>query len=82
MGIKWNDVKLGCSILSNIIYIGKVKRDKDGMQLWTDKSGDKTDECVKAVMEHMMTTCKEQNKNTTAYEIKGVCELRITDLRE
>lgn len=80
MAIKWDDVHVRTGALTGTIYIGKVKKDKKGNEIFTDKSGDKTDECVKAVMEHMMGEIKENG--TMAYTIEGKCELRITNLGE
>lgn len=82
MAIKWDDVKIGCSLLTNTIYLGKVKKDKDGFELWTDKSGDKTQDCVKAVMEHMLGLCEERKSDTATFTIDDICELTITDLRK
>lgn len=82
MGIKWHDVKIGSSILTNNIYIGKVRRDKSGMQIFTDKSGDKTKECVKAVMEHMLGLCEKDNLQSITFTIDGVCKLTLENLKE
>lgn len=79
MGIKWNDIKLGVSPLSNNIYIGKVKRDTKGLLIFSDKSGDMTKQCVKAVMEHMLQQCDEENNQIT-FTIEGKCELILRKL--
>lgn len=80
MAIKWDDVHIRAGALTGEIYIGKTKKDKDGYELFADKSNPKTEECVKAVMEHMMGQIKEDG--TMSYTIEGILELRITDLRE
>lgn len=51
MGIKWQDVKVGASFLTNKIYIGKVKNG-----IWTDRSGDMTNEVIGAVVEMLLET--------------------------
>lgn len=58
MGIKWQDVKVGSSVLTNNIYIGKVKKDKSGFEIWTDRSGDMTDQFIGAVKEHLKNRCE------------------------
>lgn len=80
MAIKWDDVHIRAGALTGEIYIGKTKKDKHGLEMFTDKSMPKTEECIKAVMEHMMGEIKENG--TMAYTIEGTLELRITDLRE
>jgi len=80
MGIKWSEVKVGTSMLTNQIYIGKLKRDKNNpkLQYWTDKSGDKTNEVVMAVFEHMVKRMEEGHEG---YTIDGY-ELLIRKLNE
>lgn len=51
MGIKWEDVQVGASLLTNKIYIGKVKNG-----IWTDRSGDMTNKVVRAVVEMLLET--------------------------
>ena len=82
MAIKWDDVKIGNSILTNTIYIGKTKVDKHGVQCWTDRSGDKTEECVKAVMDYMLGLCKEDNLQEISFTIDGICKLTLENLKE
>ena len=49
--IDWKSVKLGISPLANKIYIGKTKVDKDGLEIWTDRSGDKTLDVLRVVLD-------------------------------
>jgi len=51
--IKWSDVKVGVSPLSNTIYMGKTKPMKGHPNIseWVDRSGDKTEEVMIAVIE-------------------------------
>lgn len=80
MGINWSEVRVGTSALTNQIYIGKVNRDKNNpkLQRWTDKSGDKTDEVVIAMFEHMIKRMEEGHKG---YVLNGY-ELLIRKLNE
>lgn len=80
MGIKWDDVHVMAGAISGEIYVGKMKKDKHGLGMFSDKSTPKTEECVKAVMEHMLGQIEENG--TMAYVIEDVVELRITDLRK
>lgn len=82
MAIKWEDVKIGCSMLTDTIYIGKVKKSNSGNVIWTDRSGDKTDECVKAVMEHMLGLCREDGSKSITFTIDGICKLTLENLEE
>lgn len=61
MGIKWDDVHIGNEVISGSIYIGKSKQmtGVDGVSVWTDRSGDKTDECINAVIQLLKTEQKE-----------------------
>ena len=70
MGIKWEDVKVGASFLTNQIYIGKVK---DG--IWTDRSGDKTNEILSAVVEMILST---DNKEITVKTNEKNYNLKLT----
>lgn len=86
MGVKWEDVSAGISPLTGEIYIGKSKPWSDGktdhVRLWTDKSGPKTDNIVKAVMDHMLFKCEEGDTDTITFTIPGIVELKCTDLRK
>lgn len=81
MGIKWKDVKIGTSVLTNEICLGKVKLDKENPKLgiWTDKSGDKTNEVLVAVFEHMVKRMKQEGY--TGYQLDGY-ELSIRKMEE
>lgn len=80
MGIKWNDVKIRCGLLTNKIYIGKAKKDKDGLYTWIDRSEDKTEDCVKAVMEHMLGLCKDEDLQSITFTMDGICTLTLENL--
>ena len=71
MGIKWSDVKIGTSPITNNIYLGKVKPDKinPNLGIWTDKSGDKTKEVLVAVFEHMVRRMRVEGY--TGYQLDG-----------
>lgn len=51
MGIKWEDIHIGNSLLSNSIFLGKSKpmKDNPNLSIWTDKSKDISNECMYAV---------------------------------
>lgn len=65
MAIKWENIKVGVSPITNSIYIGKTKKNGDN-ELWTDKSEDKTEEIIKCVMVHMLNLRDKEGK--TAYK--------------
>ena len=81
MGIKWEDVKIGTSVVTNNIYLGKVKPEKSNPNLavWTDKSGDKTKEVLVAVFEHMIK--RMESEGYRGYTLDGY-ELLIRKLGE
>lgn len=62
MGIKWDDIKVGSSLLTNRIYIGKAKKDKHGLEIWMDKSGDMTDKFIIAVKQHLQQRCQDEEE--------------------
>lgn len=81
--IKWDDVHVGVSPLTREIYIGKSKPlagAKPGTCMWTDKSEPKTEEVVRAVMDHMLGQCRDQNVEQLEFTIPGICKLQLTDL--
>ena len=63
MGIKWDNIKVGVSPITNSIYIGKTKKNGD-KELWTDKSEDRTEEIIKCVMVHMLKIYDKEGKST------------------
>ena len=81
MGIKWEDVKIGTSVITNQIYLGKVKHNKENPRIgiWTDKSGDKTNEVLVAVFDHMIERMKQEGH--TGYQLDGY-ELSIRKMEE
>lgn len=81
--IKWNDVHVGVSPITNEIYIGKskpVEGARPGTSMWIDKSEAKTEEVVKAVMDHMLGQCRDQKVEQLEFTIPGICKLQLTDL--
>ena len=80
MSIKWEDVKVRTTMLTNSIVLGKTKKDKNGFEYFVDKSKDKTDEILLAVCEHLLNELKD-GKDTGGYRWEGLCELTIKDLR-
>ena len=47
----------------------------------TDMSGDKTEKCVKAVMQYMLNCCREEKAYAKIFTMPGVCRLELTDLK-
>lgn len=85
MGIKWEDVNVMCTAISNQICLCKSKPipgAKPGCMMATDKSGDKTEQVVKAVMEHMLGKCRESKSKYYEFTIPGVVKLSCEDFRE
>lgn len=64
MAIKWSDIKLGTSPLTNSIFIGRTKVGKNGMEEWTDRSEDMKQDILKAVLEWFMLRYKFENKTS------------------
>lgn len=62
MGVKWDDVHVRTGAITGEIYVGKMKKDKNGLDWFSDKSKPITNECVTAVMEHMLSLCKKRRK--------------------
>lgn len=85
MAIKWDDVDIMVTALSNQICLCKAKPVPGGSpdaRIATDKSGDKTEKCVKAVMQYMLNCCENENVYAKIFTIPGVCKLELTDLRK
>jgi len=80
MGIKWNDVRICNTAVGNKIILGKVREDNKGRGIFTDKSEDKTEECIKAVMSHMIEESRRNKQKTWKFSIDELCSLEITDL--
>ncbi len=60
--IKWEDIKIAPTGITNRIVLGKTKKLKNGAEVWTDKSEDKTDEVVGAVADYLLAQMKEKYK--------------------
>ena len=73
MGIKWENVKLGVSPLTQNIYIGKTKvmSGSDGLEVWTDKSEDKTNDVLRAVVQWFIYLKKDEDKSKFSIEANG-----------
>lgn len=85
MAIKWDDVDIMVTALSNEIRLCKakpVKGGEAGAMFATDMSGDKTKKCVKAVMQYMLNCCEEENAYAKIFTIPGICRLELTDLKK
>lgn len=83
MAIKWEDIDVMVTALSNEIRLCKAKPVKDGesgAMFATDMSGDKTEKCVKAVMQYMLNCCREEKAYAKIFTIPDVCRLELTDL--
>ena len=78
--VNWDNIHIRTGLLTGDIYIGKIK-DDNGLDVFIDKSKPVTNECVKAVMEHMLYKCEECNGKEVSFKIDGICELTIKDLR-
>lgn len=71
-------MEIGTSQLTERIYVGKTRIDKNtGLELWTSKE-DITEKAIKAVFEHMYLKAKE----TGAYQIKVEGFGKMTFVRE
>lgn len=83
--IKWDNYTIVCTALSNQIVIGKKdnKRSTEGLTLLSDKSGDRTNECVAAVMQYLDTKLKEkEDDNSITATIEGFGTLTWTRFEE
>lgn len=84
-GIKWDNIDIMVTMLSNEIRLCKsnpVKNGEPGAMMATDMSGDKTEKCVKAVMQYMLNCCTNEKAYAKIFTIPGVCKLELTDLRD
>ena len=61
--IKWSDIHVGVGAFGTI-YLGKSRPSKeyDGLTVWTDRSGDMTDECLVAVRDHLEARIQKGKK--------------------
>ncbi len=85
MAIKWDDIDIMVTALSNEIRLCKSKPVKDGppdARFATDMSDDKTEKCVKAVMQYMLNCCEEEDVCAKIFTIPGICRLELTDLKK
>lgn len=81
MAIKWEDVKVGVSPITNSIFIGKTKVEKDGLEIWTDRSDDKKNDILLAVIEWFMVRNKYENKDSIEIVHNGK-KLKLTYTEE
>ena len=81
MAIKWEDIKVGVSQITNSIFIGKTKVEKDGLEIWTDRSDDKKHEILLAVIEWFMVRNRYENKDSIELVYNGK-KLKLTYTEE
>lgn len=81
MAIKWEDVKVGVSPITNSIFIGKTNVKKDGLEIWTDRSDDKKNEILLAVIEWFMARYKYHEKDSIEIVYNGK-KLKLTYTEE
>lgn len=81
MSIKWEDIKVGVSPLTNSIFIGKTKAEKGGLETWTDRSDDKKHEILLAVIEWFMVRNRYENKDSIELVHNGK-KLKLTYTEE
>lgn len=71
MGIKWEDVRIFRSPITNELYLGKGKESKIGFYITTDKSKPVTEEIKVAIMSYMDEICKRENLETIGFECQA-----------
>lgn len=81
MAIKWEDVKVGVSPITSSIFIGKTKVEKDGLEIWTDRSDDKKHEILLSVIEWFMVRYKYHEKDSIEIVHNGK-KLKLTYTEE
>ena len=82
MSIKWSDIKIGVSPITSSIFIGKTKKEKNGLELWTDRSEDMKQDVLKAVLEWFMLRYEREGKNSVELVTGGkryVLAYRVED---
>lgn len=67
-------MKFGTSYLSNKIYAGNTRTDKNGLEIWTKKT-DVTEAVIKAVFEYMYIKAEDTGKHQV--EIKGYGKMTL-----
>lgn len=66
MGIRWDRIHIGASALGNKIYLFKESPKNPNLML--DKSDDRTQECVIAVMTMLDSEMKSKGLDHVSYE--------------
>ena len=61
--------KLLVSLITNTIYYGNVKEEKDGLYKFIGKREDLTDDCIRATFEWFLANLKENEPNNV-FEIR------------
>lgn len=79
MAIKWGNVKIGTTLITNEIVFGKLNKKGD---LWIEKSEDKTNEVIKAVIEHMMKKIGSEKPNYAVECIDGKTYILKLEIKE
>ncbi|MBQ7701936.1 MAG: hypothetical protein IJT54_05980 [Candidatus Methanomethylophilaceae archaeon] len=74
------ELKIGNGVLNNVIYAGKVRTYKDGLQVWSGDKVDVTDDAVACVIRHIHRKEKE-NGGYYYLPIDGkLYELRLVEV--
>jgi len=76
--IKWEDIKIRVSGLTNNIYMGKVNK----AETFTDKSGDITKECVLAVFQHMQGEAEVKKVSEISFNLPRIGKLTFVPVKE
>ena len=63
-------MKIRVSPVTNTIYAGNTKKNKDGIETWTKKE-DVTDEAIRAVFEWFVNNSKSDNDSIYQVSFKG-----------
>jgi nucleoid DNA-binding protein len=74
-------MKIGTSILSNKIYCGQTRKQKDGLEIWIKKE-DITEQAVKAVFEYMYNKAEETGVYNVSIEGYGIMQFERYNAKE
>lgn len=80
MNIRWNKVRILVSPLTHGIFLVKGKADEHNPLCFiaSDKSADKTEECLAAVVTHLLYKCGADGR--AGVEFPGIARLVCVDL--
>ena len=62
---------IGCSPITGVVYIGTIRKRKDGTQVWTDNRIDVTNEAIGAVLHHLQISYADLLNGEGEIEISG-----------